>query len=770
MTYALRIKFEAGTPPASYLLTADCGTYALSGRSAGLSRTYYPATGLPAWVPAMDALAAISTNTLSSVAAAGGSHTGNGFQTMVTGWSSGTFATEYGQLGAYVIAGGGDGDYHGNEVYVFPLETRAWERKGSPSAINIATANTEYGEWADGKPGTPHTYGASLYMPPSMGGGSYGSLLWPVKAYWYLGINSTGHGHKFDLQTATWTRATSSPMSTSELVSSWAYDPARARFVGTVSGSGLAYTTNLRTLANWAGGVAAHSTEGSSHYGLGNYATGEVIPSIDAFVQLGTTTTGTVVLRGYDLTAAGTYYTLTVSCDALPPGAGNGMAYVPGNNALYILSTTAGQQQYIWKVTHPTSGWQTGTWTCQRITMAGVTISESPTVQGMWQRLRYAPAVGCLIWCHSVTTPVYAYRVYTPASTLTKTMTTVALNGNATAIATPGSKHLNFAYASGRWWKMCGDHVRDDVESPTSQDGRQEIYSFTVGANDWRRDQRYYIYDPAQVQMFQPDDAFCVSVSDTEIVVFRSTGVLNAPVYPLPGATAPAATQVHNAIMKYDTSTLRWSVLRYSGTTPPPVNPGDEYNTGRAWYATYDAPTGRILVPCDASGLKVQEIRASDGLDISPRTASGVLYNRTFRYLLGWAHDPDSRYAYAACWQRGELYRINLDSLSDIVLLMTLPNETYAATPRTRRMKHIWHPGLRAVIIAGNQWNVYEVATQRLTQFERDDYFTGREGNRVYTSDCFYDAPSGKVISIGGIDWNGGTAPNRYYVHDFRRA
>lgn len=782
MPYALRIRFEGGTEPPTpptlnhYTMPGARGLFTRNGQAAGLRATFTPSTGLPAWAPALNTLAVINQNLLSAAdpcPSATCPYEGEGqFDRMLTAWNSGFFAPDYSQLGALGVCGGGDADYWGNQVTVFPLETRQWVRVNNPSpSASVANetyvrtgAGSTYGEWPDGTPAMPHTYGNIAYLPPAAGGGDKGSVILPWKTF-YMRQSSTGHGHKCDLATGTWSRATSTAGHGD--VASFALDTTRNRVVGTLTGSGSAYQTTLRILGPFTGGVAAHTTLGNAHFGLGNYASSEYVPTIDALVQIGTDQFSVQKLRGYDLASAtGAYYDLAVTGDPLPSTGGCGIAWADDANALYLMSSGPIDKQYVWKVVPPAANWQTGTWTSTKILMAGVTVSDTPTVNGMWQRLRYAPSIGSLLWIHGVGGPVYCYRVANPTYTVSlQTTTAPVTQANATVVVTPSSKHLCFAYASGRWWKMCGDHARDDRDSDDSNDGRQEIYSFRVLENDWRKDQNYYIYDPSQVQQFQPDDAWCITRGD-EIWVWRSVGVLTRPAVPPEGATAPTAEQVYDHICAFNTVTKRWRKVRAYLPTD------DDWRSGRAWRGMYDAYTDRFLIPLEYNGLKVFEMRGSDGVEVSPRTATGALYIRTFADLYQWTPDPQTRFAYAMDWKTGEFYKINLDNFGSIVKIATFNDEAFRVvgpSTMTRGVRQCWHPGLRAVIVGGNYWNVYEVDTGVISQFPRADYFVGAQGKLIGTSDIFFDEPSGMVISIGGIDWDGGVAPNRYYKQAFTR-
>jgi hypothetical protein len=727
-------------------------------------------TGLPVWVPDLDRVATISFNTLDSPGVYPGPVGSgyNAYSTKVTAWNSGAFSPDYSTFGGYIVVGGGDGDWHGNEVCVFDLNTRLWVRINEPStAVSDAdylNSDLVYGEWPDGKPGMPHGYGAVGYLPPALGGGTKGSLLLIWKTYWHRGYGTSGHAHKCDLATGIWSRASS--IAGTSNVSTWAFDSRRNRFVGTYTGPSPA-TGRVRTFGNFLNGIGAHGTEGPDHFSVGSTGSSEYVPTCDALVQIGANTSFVMELRGYDLLAGnGTRYTLKITGDPLPGGAAHGMAWVPDTNALYVLSTVAGQQQYIWKIAPPVGAdWRTGNWTCTRIQMQGVTISETAPENGIWQRLRYAPSIKSLIWVHSVGGPVYCYRVANalPAITVTTTSVPVVTTSGAANIVTPASKHLQFVQAGDRWYKMVGDHKPDDPQSFTDYGGRQEIYSFRPALNDWRRDQGFYLTDPLQVQVWAPDDAFAIH-RNGEIWVFVSVRNMEVPPNPLPRAVGPKATQVYNAVMAWTVPNGPWRIVRYFNGSQ---TLGEEWRSGNAWRALYDADMDRIIIPLQQNGLKLHITDGATGQDISVRNpTTGALQGYGDRWLAHWVRDPSTRYAYSVDWMHGQLWRINLDNLADRVYLLTCPDEVNTTGSWFLKPTYlVWHPVLRAIIAGGNHWNVYEVDSGRYTQFPRQDGFhsTIAPYKWVTPSDWFYDGEINAVISIGGIDWAGGTPPPAVY-------
>jgi hypothetical protein len=96
-------------------------------------------------------------------------------------WSGGAYDTDKNRL---IVWGGGHGDYAGNEVYAFDLETGKWKRLTSPSPLKPG-CNTESREgcsegetMSDGQPVSRHTYDSLEYLPNKKALWSQGGSRW----------------------------------------------------------------------------------------------------------------------------------------------------------------------------------------------------------------------------------------------------------------------------------------------------------------------------------------------------------------------------------------------------------------------------------------------------------------------------------------------------------------------------------------------------------------------------------------------------------------
>jgi hypothetical protein len=237
----------------------------------------------PSWIPAAGECKAIRQNaagepvkTLMQVGpyyptnGAGVSYKGIvGTAAVVGAWGSATLCTGWGTRGALAACNGGDGDYWGNEVYVFDFDTRDWERISDPNILVAQSdpdyvaakaanpslhvvvfsrdlpvddprhwnpAECEHGPMVPGAytrvpgsspsqylpsanpvgagplplgtaPGSPHNYDGICYLPGSVFGNERGAEIFPHLTYVY-GTSSNSRAYAFDLDTRRWHRFT----------------------------------------------------------------------------------------------------------------------------------------------------------------------------------------------------------------------------------------------------------------------------------------------------------------------------------------------------------------------------------------------------------------------------------------------------------------------------------------------------------------------------------------------------------------------------------
>jgi hypothetical protein len=324
--------------------------------------------------------------------------------------------------------------------------------------------------------------------------------------------------------------------------------------------------------------------------------------------------------------------------------------------------------------------------------------------------------------------------------TLKVTATAVPYTGNGTVFG--NSKHLDFARLSNRWYKMVGDHTAIDPLGPVAQSGRQEILSFNAAANDFRVDQMHYIWDPAQVQVSLPDDAFTI-VRNDEAWVFVSTRTAQH-------AQPSGAAQQLDKVMAWKPG-RGWRVVRENLT---------EFRGNRAWRGMYDPVRDRFIIPALYNGLNWILI-GGDGSDQTQRSSTGAAYtygNHSFS-VAGIVPDLPKRVAYLYDHVTAELWSVNLDTLA-LTKLGSIPEPSANGQAA---IKIAWHPDLRAVIIGATQLHAYEVDTGKRTTWARPDGFVNGIGHHVTTSTLFFDPDTRDIVSIGTLDWDTGMNPGTYW-------
>lgn len=135
-------------------------------------------------------------------------------------WNGGAFDTKRNNL---IIWGGGHGNYGGNEIYTFNINTLTWSRAWGPSSTIPdpvpSACNEVYG---DGNPASRHTYSSIEYIP------SIDRLFNQGGSLWCQNGSPSGATWLFNFSTGAWTRQVdvpNGPGGTGHLGSLAVYDP-----------------------------------------------------------------------------------------------------------------------------------------------------------------------------------------------------------------------------------------------------------------------------------------------------------------------------------------------------------------------------------------------------------------------------------------------------------------------------------------------------------------------------------------------------------------
>src|SRR4051812_41510191 len=81
---------------------------------------------------------------------------------VIEAWGGGGYDSVRDRL---FVWGGGHGDYGGNEIYVFDVETMAWSRPWGPAPVVTQTPPECSSTYAGGTPSARHTYDGIEFIP-----------------------------------------------------------------------------------------------------------------------------------------------------------------------------------------------------------------------------------------------------------------------------------------------------------------------------------------------------------------------------------------------------------------------------------------------------------------------------------------------------------------------------------------------------------------------------------------------------------------------------
>jgi hypothetical protein len=310
----------------------------------------------------------------------------SGSQKNVIGaWNSAAYDTRRNRL---VVWGGGHGDYGGNEVYVFDVETLSWSRLTNPST-NIANNVDPY---PDGRPNPRHTYGTPTYIPTAdrywVSGGSLwedGSCrgdIWmyrfdalPPEDGWEHQVSSfggTGFGDCGGLA---------------------AYDPDENRVLLLAKRDGTAQLVAFNP-----NNLSAPWTMLNANTDRLAYQMGVVDTKRRKLVVVGAGVTWT-----YDIDQSGAPHTVLSTSGATSIESANapGLAYDPVSDR--VVAWSGGQDVYtldmdsrVWELRAPANGVDPGP-----VTASG----------GTWGRFRYVPSKNVFILVNSSTENVFFYKL-----------------------------------------------------------------------------------------------------------------------------------------------------------------------------------------------------------------------------------------------------------------------------------------------------------------------------------------------------------------------
>lgn len=298
----------------------------------------------------------------------------NGCKAVVESWNGGVYLDDYQKM---IVWGGGHGDYFGNEVYGFKLDSLKWEIVQEPSRI---ASLTDMDPLLDGKPVSRHTYDGLSYVAHS-------------KKMFAYGGSRAGNGYgtevtwTFDLASKNWKnmQPTGTVPNTTCCNMSSDYDPVSKKVIYRDPNYVFEYDPDLN---KW-----TRALEWSHDWGPGKSV---IVPNRRLFFTVGS---GEFLV--YDIAAKKnvTADWKTTGGDAVIKGYGPGMAYDSKTDQLVAY---AGGGVYALDL-------KTKVWT--RKSSVGAPSAQS--LYGTYGRFRYIREFNIFILVNNADQDVYFYKMST---------------------------------------------------------------------------------------------------------------------------------------------------------------------------------------------------------------------------------------------------------------------------------------------------------------------------------------------------------------------
>ena len=340
---------------------------------------------------------------------------GLGQKGVIAAWNSGIYASEYGALGALVVRGGGDGDYWGNETYAFDLDGRRWSRLTDPSPVEQrdpvtrrhVLADPMECTHADGRLGVPHSYDAYLYLSPSLGGGTRGSLF-IAQSTFVKALHTTSRAWVIDLEMGgEQPFSRNRPSVGSDPLPTCCLDTKRNRvWLRRIGNSGAIQYIDLDPTGKSYRVWTKLAVPWSHQRG---YGTSQYYAPADLWLIADHDASQRFQLMAYRCSdpAAGRI-TLDVQGDTTLTGRNFGFAWCGDVGAFFLRSMNAIDAQKLWKLLPPRNPLHEP-WMLQKISMGGDTVVEG-SHRGYFKRFCYASKIQAIVWVSSNSGAVYAYR------------------------------------------------------------------------------------------------------------------------------------------------------------------------------------------------------------------------------------------------------------------------------------------------------------------------------------------------------------------------
>lgn len=383
---------------------------------------------LPSWVPAENTLVNLTSSVTQRFYGQVASYYDPFYsRTILSDFSGGVFAPDWGTYGAVIVAGAGHSSSNDNSTMLLELRATdlAVKRIGDPTDFGQSPNNDLFnapknsrGEYTqDLKPAAFHSYDGMVLIRPGQGGAALGTVITPLRcALGHSGVSpdNTGQAHKFDLTSTTmsgaaWTRVSNATGFTTDIApGSWAaYDSVRNRVW--YGGNPSSPPAHIRYL-DVATGDHTQISLSSAHPAMTvDSPCARYDASRDIIILSGSATSGSDVVLGWLNCASPAAGWASVTKSTTLPGAAENCApfdLIPALNKYVMICQ--GATSSIFEFTLPAT--LTGTWTFTERTISGTTWPDWYVVG---KKFCYAPAAKCFLFWHSAASGVdniYAYR------------------------------------------------------------------------------------------------------------------------------------------------------------------------------------------------------------------------------------------------------------------------------------------------------------------------------------------------------------------------
>jgi hypothetical protein len=298
---------------------------------------------------------------------------------IIGAWSGGAYDTQRDRL---LVWGGGHGDYGGNEIYAFSMNSLTWSRIWGPSANIPAPGGSAVDTYSDGNPVSRHTYDGLEYLPGT-------DQFWINGGSRYCGSGSAGRDTwVFDLSSNQWIRKANLPIcdGCAYLEQATAYDP--------VTGHVWLVQPGIELMEY---DPSANTWTSRGNTSIGYNKAGVLDWKRRKFVIV-----GDGVVYSYDIAASGTITRQTLSttgATGIIGGRYPGLAYDPVSDR--IVAWSGGSDVY-------TLNMDTLAWT--RHTTTGTVTPTGAASAGTYGRFRYVPSKNVFVIVNGIDENVYVYR------------------------------------------------------------------------------------------------------------------------------------------------------------------------------------------------------------------------------------------------------------------------------------------------------------------------------------------------------------------------